>query len=316
MTVGLDYTISGGDDIYNGIWIDYDYDWITFVDTVEVTPTGVSGDFHYDLNIPSVSPGYEYFIAIRVYDDDAPNLYDTYVWMTPFTGGAPIVVVNDGGTSNANAIKSDLNALNAGYSELNSSQVSSVSDLTSYKLVIWCCGTGTYQLSSTERGILYSYVMSNGGNLFVPYNRLYYTSLTSAQRQMFGYSSLYSWYISSYIDVYSGNSYGPNGGNPYVARTGVGGGTISRINCSYLSPVTDVYYYYRQPNTLDIVGERGYSPYYNDGAMRDNGTAGDNQGWAAWMPTWNYLTSTYPDSSVGRKGVLWRIIEKMDPSLI
>ncbi len=319
--VTLHYRIDEGVEPYDHVYIDYDYDFVTFDEppaagTVEVTPTPGQGSSTYVLNIPDVESGKEYFIAIKVIDVDSANGEDTYAWLDPVKGGADICVVNDGGTSNYNSIKSDLNDLGAGYTELNSSDVSSVSDLTPYKVVIWCCSSSSYRISTTEANILYSYVVTNGGNLFVPYNYLYYTGLTSSQRQMFGYSSLYSWYASGYISVYGGNSYGNYGGNPYVARSGVGGGTVTGVNCNYISPLTDVYYYYRRPNTRDILGENGFDPYYIDGAMRDNGTAGDNQGWAAWTPNWEYLTGTRGDTSVGTKGVLWRIIEKMDPDII
>jgi len=111
MIIGLDYAVGGGDTNYNGIVIDYDYDFITFDDppaagTVEVTPNGEDGSFHYDLTIEDASPGYEYYIAIRVYDDDAPNLYDTYAWLDPFSGGAPVGLINDGDTPMVTAFES------------------------------------------------------------------------------------------------------------------------------------------------------------------------------------------------------------------
>ncbi len=88
MTVTLDYIIEEGVPPYDSVWIDYDYDFVTFEPLVEVLPLPVQGTNTYDLDIPDVEAGYEYYVAIRVTDSDSANGDDTYAWLEPFKGDA------------------------------------------------------------------------------------------------------------------------------------------------------------------------------------------------------------------------------------
>ncbi len=308
------YRVSNGAPPYDSVWIDYDYNFVTFQNRVEVTPTPGEGSASYTLTIPDVTPGHSYYIAIRVNDADAPNLSDTYVWAQPVKGGTEIAVVNDGGSSNMTAIKTDLTALGAGYTEINSSSISSGSDLASYKLVIWCCTNSSSQISSAEENILINYVTVQHGNLFLPYQYLYNQYSNTSFYQMLGHQySFWSWYQSTW--PCDGNNYY---GYSYVMASGPGG-SISYMSSSTVSPCTEAYYYYilngSSGETRSICYEYGYGYYYAEGLVRDNYTAGAG-GKAGWIgANWDAFTSTYP-STPGRKGALWNIIEYMDSSLI
>jgi hypothetical protein len=313
MTVGLDYTISGGDEFYNGIWIDYDYDFVTFNDTVEVTPAGTAGDFHYDLDIPDVEAGYEYYVAIRVYDDDAPNLYDTYAWMDPFMGGGTIVVVRgqyDTTVTQAfNAVKSDLTALGASYDELTYNQVSSWTVLQDYALVIWVRSDyypSTFRpMSSTYASAMVNYI-DNGGNVILMWPGPLYTQSTLMNRCGVQTASWWTSGSKSYSRMYSG----------YISYSGPGG------TCNYFYQNVS-----RQPLMMPTSYMRGgykgvlawyASSSYLEGVSYDNGTAGDNMGWGVWVgghDGWDTWSSTNP-TSVTRKGVLHNIVESIDPGLI
>jgi len=251
--------------------------------------------------------GKTYTIAIRVYDDLAPNLYDTYVWDDAVKVSGALAVVNDNGTANANAIKSDLDALGAGYTSLNSSDVHSASDLESYLVVIWCPGDSYGQVSTTERSIMRSYV-DNGGNLFLPYHYMYSVS-DSATMSRFGNQSYWG-------TGWSGVPYGYwQTGSGSIAWDGPAG-NIQRIYTSYLDFTTLCYSWNRTGNPKRLWYWLGTLDSYWSGGGRDNGTAGDHQGWAIWSGSqWDKHTGTYP-STPGRKGALWNIIEYMDPTLI
>jgi hypothetical protein len=305
------FTIANGIPPYDSVWVDYDYNFTSFQNRVQVTPTPGEGPGTCSVTIPDIVAGHSYYIAIRVNDADAPNLRDTYVWTLPVKGGSDIAVVNDGGTANKDAIEADLNALGVGYTEVASSSISSGSQLASYKLVIWCPPNSEGQISTSETSILMNYVQTQHGNLFIPYQNLY-SNYDQSFCQMLGFQYTFWTWFGSYWPCGGNDSWG----NPYIVGAGPGG-TITQLNSNYISPCTEAYYYYYQggsSETHTLIGEPGYAPSYVEGLCRDNYTAGYG-GMAAWIGmNWNDITSTTP-STPGRSGALWNIMEYIDPAL-
>jgi hypothetical protein len=307
------YKIINGAAPYDSVWIDYDYNFSSFTNRVQITPTPGEGTGAFTLTIPSVVAGHSYYIAIRVNDADAPNLMDTYVWSQPVKGGSPVAVVNDNGTANVTAIETDLTTLGSGYTELTSSQISSGSDLAAYKVVIWCPGTSYGEISSTEEAIMINYVQVQHGNLFVPYYYLYGTSNSTFYQMLGSQYNFWTWF----------GSWWPCGGNDYYGHAyvvGSGpGGTITQLNTNYVSTATEGYGSYMingsSGETVAMIGEPNYAPSYIEGMCRDNYTAGAG-GKACWLGfNWNEILSTTP-STPGRAGALWNIIEILDSSVI
>jgi hypothetical protein len=306
VTVPLDFWVEGGLPPYDNVYIDYDYDFVTFDEppaagTVEVTPTPGEGHTDYDLVIPDASDGETYYVAIRAYDTEAPNSYDTYAWLDPINvmvaGG--IAVINDGAAANTNAIIADLNALGLGYQEIPSSDIGGSSDLEDYPFVIWCPYNSTYRISTTEQQYMIDYI-NGGGNVFIPYSRMDTTSTTFKQYN--GSNYIWTW-SGTRFDVLSG----------YVPRSGPGG-TVYNVYCSNHT-WSDIYYGYMLPNTTAMSREYGWTSY-RDGLVRDNHPpASDEEGMCGWWVNWERITSTNP-SGVGRSGVLANIIHFMCPSII
>ncbi len=211
-------------------------------------------------------------------------------------------MVDDYGTSNTNAITSDLDTLGLGYTEIDSSDVSSAADLSNYGLVIWCPPYSTSGINSTEASYLISYIDSYDGNVFVPFSHWRYVHSTLRNRG--GVSYYYGGGGTWPIAVTSG----------YVPYSFPGEANMTRIYGN--SSSTTLYWYtYQLPNTTPISRYTGFH-YYRFGAIRDNGTTGDHKGMCGWMYTnWNYITGTTP-SSLGRANLLKRIIYFIDPSFI
>jgi len=65
ITFDVLYKISNGDPPYDSVWIDYDYNFVTFQNRVQITPTPGEGAGVYSLTIPDVAGGHSYYIAIR-----------------------------------------------------------------------------------------------------------------------------------------------------------------------------------------------------------------------------------------------------------
>jgi len=292
VTVTLEYSVGGGDQVYDSVWVDYDYDFITFTERVEITPTPGPGDRTYNLTIPDAESR-EYYIAIRVTDNDAPNVTDTYAWLDPVKAGGAVCVVNDGGTANVNAIEDDLDDLGIGYTEINSGDISSSADLEGYQLVIWCPPYSASTISSTEESYMMDYVDA-GGNVFIPYSYMY--STTNTFKVYNGSSYIYTWFGSQF----------PAPGSSYVVNSGPGG-TITTVYCTYHT-FSDFYYGNAQSNTSFVCTEYGYVGSYMDGAIRDNLPSDDDQGMCGWWAQWDYLTTTSP-SSPGRSGALANILD-------
>ncbi len=226
-------------------------------------------------------------------------------------GGNPVLVVEDtGGTTNANAVKTDLTALGVSYDSKTRTEVAGAATLQPYLLVIWCAPASSSQIDTTEQTFLRTYVQTNHGNLFIPYQYLY-TCYDSAFYQMLGHTtSFWTWFQSYWVT--SGSDYY---GNAYVLGSGPGG-SISQLNSTYVSPCTEAYYYYYNGGsaTKTMCGEYGYTPYYVEGLLRDNYTAGDG-GMACWVgANWDAFTGTTP-ATPGRKGALQNLIQYIDPEI-
>ena len=322
ITVGLDYEVGGGDHAYNGIWIDYDYDFVTFNDTVEVTATGSDGTFHYDLVIPSAQGGYEYYIAIKVYDDDAPNLTDTYAWMEPVMAGAGIVILNDGDTPQCSLFADDLDDLGVDYAELNRSDISSASDLSGYGMVIWSATNSSSMTSPAidedEQDMLLEYVTEYGGDLWIPHSFFGSSDLNQPVdgytgtdfSKMFGvnYCLNVSW--SPYeVYLYSEDpwSSGP-GGNITVVPTTTGVRGHANVSWpDYQQPPNNDHFaylatYYMPP---------GAEPHFGTSWGKDNMPSTNPGGKAAfWSPRW-------PETSnPARQNLLKNALDWFDPDLL
>jgi len=313
----LHYSVGGGDGVFDSVWVDYDYDFMSFNNMVEVTPTPGPGNKTYNLTIPSAEAGHDYYVAIRVTDNDAPNVTDTYAWMTPVYAGGSILVVSDNGSSNASAITTDLAALGAGYSQVNSSSISGAGDLSGYALVIWCPGYNyTSDISTTEAGWMHTYITgSSHGNVLIPSSYQYmidygyvYNDLIYDMGSSYGY--WYSWYQGTW-PCYGNDPWG----NAYVAGTGPGG-TIDYMYSSYYPDTTDFYYGSLRTGSRMFFSEYGYEGSYIEGGAYDNYSGTNNGGIGAWVGgDWNFFDSSSP-TTPGRKGCLWNIIEYIDSSLI
>ncbi len=338
VSVTLKFSLSGGEPeavpgtYYDDLDLDIDYDGFTYDQDVEMyfvdtnndgIPDGYpgAGNWEYTYTTDQYQTGNTYTVAGRVEDDVAPNFEDIYVWEDWVFVASPIaVVVDTGGTSNANAIKTDLTGLGLGYVELQSSQISSSSDLEAYAFVIWAPAQSPNQISTTESNIQNDYVRNKGGNFFLPYNYLYYMYYIHSQqwREMMGATYYFSWYASYY--TVPSSSYD---GKTHVWYTGWPGNyQVTRVYGQYTSPITDIYYYYRYwlSDTWPICGEAGWDPWYEDGGTRHNSSV-DGENWGAWFGNqWDRLnqdqsgSGTHPN--VDRKELLGRILDKMDPTIL
>ena len=318
VTVELIFKISGGSvpdarPYYDDCWIDWDYDYATFDPMVEVRfgtppadhPPGAGKDQHFNLVMDDPEMGETYTIAIRIHDTFAPNVYDTYVWDNAVKVSGAIAVVNDNGTTNANAIKTDLTALGAGYTELNSSDVYSASDLASYKLVIWCPADASGQLSTTEQSIIVSYI-DGGGNVFLPWRR-FGSASTSAIQNRFGHDNT-SWYGGGGYTTQGFYAY--SGYLPYSGP----GGTVDIIGWNTTDSSWDICPDFWLRSGYKSVWRWVYAghpfDYFRIGFAYDNGTGGDHKSWGVWSGLgWDMHTTK-------RMNALWNIIEAVDPTLI
>ena len=319
ITVGLDYEVGGGDHNYNGIWIDYDYDFVTFNDTVEVTPTGTDGTFHYDLVIPNAQGGYEYYIAIRVYDDDAPNLYDTYAWLEPAMAGAGIVIINDGDTTQANLFADDFDDLGVSYAELNRSDLSTGSDLDGYGMVIWCAtNSASLVIDTTEQGWLVDYV-EGGGDLFVPHN--YFGSQDTFSHPPYedGSDFMKMFGVNYCINInWSGNQNYMYSEDPW--SSGPGGNFTSIHTSNNLKGHANVSWpdYQNPPNDDKLAYIATYymppgpEPHFGVAWGKDNLPSTNPGGKAAfWSPAWQYM-----DQEASRQNLLKNALDWWDPDLL
>jgi len=307
VTVALDFWVEGGVPPYDNVYIDYDYDFVTFDEppaagTVEVTPTPGEGHTDYDLVIPDPNDGDIFYIAIRAYDTEAPNDYDTYAWMDPINVviGGGIAVINDGGTANKNAIIADLNALGLAYQEIPSSSISSGSDLEGFVLTIWCPYNGYNYISTTEQQYMMDYIDA-GGNVFLPYSRMDSTGTTFKQYN--GSNYIYTWFGTQFVCTSPSR----------IIHSGPGG-TINYVYCSYQT-FSDIYVSYMLPNTAIVADEYGYVGSYIDGLVRDNLPSDDDMGKCGWFCNWEMITGTSPGGP-GRSGVLANIIDYYLPDMI
>ena len=321
VTVPLDFWIEGGVPPYDNVYIDYDYDFVTFdeppaANTVEVTPTPGEGHADYDLVIEDAVLDKEYYIAIRAYDTEAPNSYDTYVWLDPviaLSAGSIVIVQgqydSDVATAVA-AVKTDLNTLGASYDELMYNQVSNWTDLEDYALVIWVRSDyypNTFSpMSSTYQNALVSYI-DNGGNVILMWPGPLYTPYTLLNRcgvQSAGWSTSSN---KSYSRIYSG----------YLPYNGPGGNGIGYFYQNVSRQPLMIPIGYMRPGYKGVIAWYASSSYL-EGVGFDNGATGDNEGWGVWIgghDGWDTWTSTNP-SAPGRKGVLWNIVEAINPDLI
>ena len=318
----VNFKIANGIPPYDTVWIDYDYNFVTFTNRVQVTPTPGEGSSVFSLTIPNATRGKDYYIAIRVTDADAPNGMDTYAWTLPakVAGGKILVVEGEYyATAPANAVKADLAALGNSYYTMSYSSVTSYQSFNGYDLVIWVRGdvypTSYQNMSTTYQNAISGYIDNLNGNVILMWPGPVYMSGANTMFNRMGVQNC-SWWTSGnnpplYMAIQSN----------YVPYNGPGGNGVTQLTSSISS--------YGQPLMLSVGSDlrSGYkgvfgwmsSPTgYLQGIAYDNGTAGDHLGWGMWVGGWGGWDTNNGStpSTPGRKGVLWNLIEAIDPNYI
>jgi len=322
VTFTLNYKIDFGDPPYDAVYVDYDYDFLTFDETLfEVTPTPGQGAHVVDVTIPDAEAR-EYYIAIKVVDANAPNGEDVYAWMDPVKVGAPVVFINDNITTSAyNALTGDLDDIGLGYNEVSASSLTAA-DLEGAELVIWHGkdNASSYypsRITSTIRTILTDY-WDDGGNtlMIIPYEYYYYMggggqytwlqnywniSTSYPYAWLYGYYSYYYRYYDN-CPTFNGVNSGP-------------GGTVSNISygkSSYPQHMSYLYNGYNRITSSDKLIQAGnYYSYYLRSWKYETVGGGNNVPYgAAWHDT--------NDSSMTgtRSGLLRNLVEVANPDLM
>jgi hypothetical protein len=273
VTVELNYKIEFGDPPYDSVWVDYDYDFMSFNDLVEITPTPGEGSHVYNLVIPDAEFK-EYYIAIRVYNATAPNAMDTYAWIDPVTVGVPVVFINDDITSGAyDALTNDMATIGLGYTEVSSASLSAA-DVAGASLVIWHGkdNTTSYspsRITATLKPIFTDYWDAGGSTLMImPYEYYSYLGGSTDYTWLENYWNLsvnspycYLYGYSSYYSTYYDNSACFNG-----ALNGPGGSGIGPIDYGKSpSPQHSLYlynYYGRIPDDHRMIQWGTLATYY------------------------------------------------------
>ncbi len=325
VTLDLLYRTSNGAVPYDSVWVDYDYNFVTFQNRVQVTPTPDEGAYSYTLTIPS--PSYRsYYIAIRVYDADAPNAMDTYVWPSPVKVAAPVLLINDSvSTTCMDALKADLVTIGSGYNEKSASTVSAT-DFNGAMLVILHLQDHRYSyypsnFTSTLKTLFTDY-WDAGGNSIVMMDMEsdYYMGGTFDNDWLVNYWDMdeynypyaycygYNGYWSEFFDncpTYNGVANGP-------------GGTVSNIYYGKSSyPQNRLYLYngyYRIPSERLLIGNGNYTnyDYYNSWYLTTSG-GGNNVIYGA---SWDDTNSSSMSGTGGRPGLLRNLIEIANPDLM
>ena len=323
VTVELNYKIEFGDPPYDSVWVDYDYDFISFNDLVEVTPTPGEGSHSYDLVIPDAESR-EYYIAIRVYNAGAPNAMDTYAWLDPVKVGAPVVLIRDDITTGAyDALAGDLDTIGLGYTEVNASSLTA-SDIEGAELVIWHGkdnATSYYpsRITASLKQIFKDY-WDAGGNtiMIIPYEYYYYLggSYDNTWLQQYwdisgSYPYAYLFTRSSYYSYYYNNCRTYNG-----AYSGPGG-TCDYINYNKSPHPERLSYLYnlynRVPSNRRLIQAGIYTYYLRSWYLDTTGATGGGRN-VVYGSTWH---STNDSSMTGtRSGLLRNLVEVANPDLM
>ena len=316
VTVPLDFWIEGGVPPYDSVWIDYDYDFVTFNQLHEVTPTPGEGHTDYDLVFPGTA-GQEYYIAIRAYDTEAPNSYDTYVWLDAVNVTATVLVIRDGAYSTAHSqLINSLNSFTSDYMVRTSTSGLTSSEMLGYKVVIWQTGySGNTNISATEKSVLKDF-WDDGGKaiMMVPYE--YYSYIGGSYDQSwllqywgvsFSYPYTYLYRASTSYYYYHSSSYtwSPFNNGP--------GGTVNYINFYTGYPYYYHCYLYNSYNSNNVTRliRRGYYSQYNRGWYRDISGGGRNVVWGQMWSSYMYVNGT-----AGVNGVLRNLIELANPDAL
>jgi hypothetical protein len=325
VTLTLKFNIINGVPPYDSVWVDYDYNFSSFQNRAQVTPTPGEGTGSYVLTIPS--PSFRsYYLAIRVNDADAPNLRDTYVWTSPVIVSVPVVLVNDSvSTSSMDALKADLTAIGSGYTEKNASSLQA-SDLAGAGLVIVHLKDhldNDYPSRFTSNlKTLFTNYWDAGGNTIVMmgYEEDYYLGGTFDNQWLidywdideYGYPYAYFYGYYSYWDqfyedcpTYNGLASGP-------------GGTISNVDYGKSAYPQNMLYLYngagRVPTDRLLMGNGYYTnySYYNSWYLT---TAGGGRN-VIYGHGWDDTNSSSMAGTGGRSGMLRNLIEIANPDLM
>ena len=325
VVLDLKYKIINGAPPYDSVYVDYDYNFVSFQNRALVGTNVSDGTYTYTLTIPS--PSYRnYYIAIRVNDADAPNLGDTYVWTSPVKVAAPVVIVNTNTSSNAmTALKNDLTTIGCGYNEKQAASLQQ-SDVNGMSLVIvhledHRTSYSPSSFTSAMKTIFINY-WNAGGNTIVmmPCESDYYlggsfdNNWLAPYWDMEEYNSPYAYcygytgYWDQFYDncpTYNGLANGP-------------GGTVSNVYYNKSSGNANILYLYngygRIPSTRLLMGNGAYTQYnyYNSWYLTTSG-GGRN---VIYGHGWDDTNSSSMSGTAGRSGMLRNLIEIANPSLM
>jgi len=317
VTVPLSFKIEGGVPPYDDVYIDYDYDFVTFQERLEVTPTPGEGHSDYELTFPA-NAGQEYFIAIRVRDTQAPNSEDTYVWLDGVFVTAAVLVVRDGAYSASHtALINSLNSFTSDYMVLNNTTGLTSSFMLAFPVVIWQCGYsgGNSRISPAEKSELKDF-WDNGGKaiMMIPYEYYSYIGGSYDQTWLSDYWGVFFSYPYTYLYRTSSSYYRYHSGttvwNPL--RSGPGG-TVNYINFYTGYPYRYHSYLYNYYNSYRVTRlcERGYYSYYNRSWYRDTTGGGRNLVWGQMWCAYHYV-----NGGAGVNGLLRNMIEVANPDAL
>jgi len=198
--------------------------------------------------------------------------------------------------------------------------VSNWQSLQDYDLVIWVRGDyypNNYQnMSSTYQNAISGYIDNANGNVILMWPGPVYLSGANTMMNRMGISNC-SWWTSGnsapyYLSIYNSTylPYNGPGGNGITQLLEGNNTNTSPLMCSVGSDLRSGY--------KPVFGWQSSPTSYLQGIAYDNGTAGDHLGWGVWWGgymAYDTFTGSTP-STPGRKGVLWNVIEAIDPNYI
>ncbi len=267
----------------------------------------------------------EYYIAIRVYDDSAPNDMDTYAWIDPVSIGAPVLLIVDDLSSGAySAITGDLSLIGLGYTEKSSSAVTAA-DFSGAQLVIWhgkdnATSYSPSRITSTLKTLFTNYWNAGGDTLMIiPYEYYYYIGGGSdynwlrnywdiSQDQspycyLYAYSSYYSYYYDN-CPTFNGANSGPGGtcNNIYYGKSP--------------SPQhsTRAYNYYNRIDSTEKLIQGGYAYSYYAKCWKFVTTGGGTN--VPYGSAWFDTNTSSMSGTAGRHGLLRNLIEVANPDIM
>ena len=265
------------------------------------------------------------YVAARVTDHSDPAQSDVYVWANPIqlVNTVSHVVVDDTSYSCPTQIQTDLQTAFGGtVPVLQSSTVTSASQLSGYSHVWWMTNTSTSTPGTLQRQALKDFI-DNEGNviLWMPQHTTMYTLDNDYQMNYMGASAM-----SMGTRTSSSTSYMNHIESSYPLYNGPGGNGLSLLNFYTSSPYYYTGYFYGNYSSYSLAATAAqwgwtYVNYragiiYND----TNGNGNDNGGQHVWIGQYYYncnptIASGAPGPTAAdhRVGLLLNIMNAMDP---